>query len=86
MDNNYYDNVPVHAKVTIVIIYEKHIHCIPRSKKLWRLKLCRIWQITAIHQGFSNFYCFHNIPYANGLQFIKVFSAKLPTVLIRQTF
>ena len=34
---------------------------------------------------FANFYYFHNIPYANGLQFTKVFSAKLPTVLIHQT-
>ena len=36
--------------------------------------------------NFTNFHYFHNIPYANGLQFAKVFSAKLPTVLIRQTF
>ena len=45
------------------------------------------WQITAFHQVFFvNFHYFHNIPYANGLQFIKVFSAKLPTVLIHQNF
>ena len=31
---------------------------------------------------FANFRYFHNIPCANGLQFMKVFSAKLPTVLI----
>ena len=35
---------------------------------------------------FAKFHCFHNIPYANGLQFAKVFSAKPPTVLIHQTF
>ena len=29
---------------------------------------------------------FYNIPYANGLQFTKVSSTKLPTVLIRPTF
>ena len=29
---------------------------------------------------------FHNIPYAIGLQFAKIFSAKLPTILICQTF
>ena len=34
----------------------------------------------------TNFYYFHNIPYANGLQFTKVFSAKLPTILMCQTF
>ena len=36
----------------------------------------------------TNFYNFHNIPYANGLQFAKGFSAKLPTctVLICQPF
>ena len=28
---------------------------------------------------------FHNIPYANGLQFVNVFSTKLPTVLICQS-
>ena len=39
------------------------------------------WQITPIHQVFANFHNFDNIPYANGLQF-----AKLPIVLIRQTF
>ena len=33
-------------------------------------------------QHFANFYNFHNIPYANGLQFAKVSSA----ILIRQTF
>ena len=37
-------------------------------------------------QVFTNFHNFHNIPYANGLQFDKVFSAKLPTVLIHQSF
>ena len=38
-------------------------------------------------QRFSaNFQYFHKIPYANGLQFTKVISAKLPTVLIHQTF
>ena len=36
--------------------------------------------------SFANFHNFHNIPYANGLQLVKVFSAKLPTVLIRQSF
>ena len=35
---------------------------------------------------FANFYYFHNTSYANRLHFAKVFSAKLPTVLIRQTF
>ena len=34
----------------------------------------------------ANFYDFHNIPYANGLQFAKGISAKLPTVLVCQTF
>ena len=48
-------------------------------KNLW-------WIYTVIHQVFGQFYYFHNIPYANGLQFTKVLSAKLPAVLIRQTF
>ena len=34
----------------------------------------------------TNFDYYHNIPYANRLQFIKVFSSTLPIVLIRQTF
>ena len=52
------------------------------SKKLWQ-----IWQITAIRQVFfANFHYFYNIPYANGLQFAEVFSAKLPTVLFHQSF
>ena len=37
-------------------------------------------------QHFANFHYFHNIPYANGLQFTKVFSVKLSTVLVYQTF
>ena len=35
---------------------------------------------------FANFHYFHNIPYANNLQFANVFSTKLPTVFICQTF
>ena len=35
---------------------------------------------------FANFHYFHIIPYANGFHFAKVFSTKLPTVLIHQTF
>ena len=43
---------------------------------------------------FANFHYFYNIPYVNGLQFVKVSSAKLPialvaklpTALIQQTF
>ena len=35
---------------------------------------------------FATFHNFRNIPYANGLHFVKVFSSKLPTVLIHQTF
>ena len=35
---------------------------------------------------FGNFHYFHNIFYVNRLQFAKDFSAKFPTVLIRQTF
>ena len=35
---------------------------------------------------FANFHYFYNIPYANGLQFAKSFSAKLPTVLTFQIF
>ena len=35
---------------------------------------------------FANFHYFHNIPYANGLQFANVFSTKLPTILIHQIF
>ena len=35
---------------------------------------------------FTNFHIFHNISYANGLQFAKVFSTKLSTILIRQRF
>ena len=34
---------------------------------------------------FANFYDFHNIPYANELQFATVFATKLFTVLIHQT-
>ena len=37
-------------------------------------------------KSFANFHYFHNIPYANVLQFAKVFSTKLPTVLIGQMF
>ena len=63
------------------------IYLIPYSKKtLVVKKLWLIWQITAFHQLFANFHNFHNIPYANGLQFAKGFSAKLPTVLIHQSF
>ena len=40
----------------------------------------------ANYKYFSNFHNFHNIPYANGLQFAKVFSTKLPTFLICQSF
>ena len=54
----------------IILLYSKNIG----GDKLWQ-----IWQITAFPQVFYNF---HNIPYANGLQFAEVFSAKLPTVLI----
>ena len=35
---------------------------------------------------FANFHYFHNILYANGLQFAKGFSTKLPTVLTCQSF
>ena len=35
---------------------------------------------------FTNVYNFHSISNANGLQFAKVFPAKLPTVLIHQSF
>ena len=35
---------------------------------------------------FANLHYFYNIPYANELKFAKVFSAKLPVVLIRPTF
>ena len=35
---------------------------------------------------FPQFPLFHNIPYANGLKFAKVFSTKPSTVLIHQTF
>ena len=45
-----------------------------------------IWWITAICWFFANFHYFQSIPYTNGLQFNKVFSNELPTVLIRQTF
>ena len=34
----------------------------------------------------TNFHKFHNILYANGLQFTRVFSAKLPTVLFAKLF
>ena len=51
-------------------------------KKLWQ-----IWQIYSILPSFfANFHNFHNIPYANELQFAKIFSAKLLTVLIHQNF
>ena len=38
-------------------------------------KLQWIWGITAFRQVliFANFHDFHNIPYANGLQFAKLF-------------
>ena len=35
---------------------------------------------------FTHFYYFYNIPYVNGLQFAQVFSTKLSTVIIHQTF
>ena len=35
---------------------------------------------------FANVHKFYYIPYANGLQFTKIFSTKFPTVLIHQTF
>ena len=44
-------------------------HILYSEKQQWTL-VVNIWQITAIHQVlFANFHCFHNIPYANGLQF-----------------
>ena len=42
-------------------------------KNIGGKKLGWTWQITAIHQVFANFHYFHNIPYANGLQFDEVF-------------
>ena len=57
---------------------------IPYSKNIGGKKLR---QITVIRQVFiANFRYFHNIPYSNGLQFTEGFSAKLPTVLIHQSF
>ena len=40
----------------------------------------------SILQLFVSFYNFYNIPYADRLQFAKVFSTKLPTVLILPKF
>ena len=56
---------------------------VPLSKNIGGKKL---WRITAICHIFANFHYFPNIPYVNGLQFANVFPAKLPTVLLRQTF
>ena len=79
-------NIHVHSHLinsphTLWFFALDHVCCacwlplqIPYSKKLW--------QIT----GFCQFYYFHNIPYANGLKFANVFSAKLPIVLIHQNF
>ena len=43
----------------------------------------KFWWITKIQyvKIFAKFHYFHNIFYANGLQFAKVFSTELPTVL-----
>ena len=50
------------------ILYSKNIG----GKKLWWIK----W-ITAVYQAFLANFSFHNIPYANGLQFISF----LPNIL-----
>ena len=49
-------------------------------------KLANLANYSISPSFFANFHNFHNIPYASGLQFAKVFFAKLPTVLIRQSF
>ena len=46
----------------------------------------KLWQITAIHQVFSSIFTI-SITFPMQMDFnLPVFSAKLPTVLIRQTF
>ena len=59
----------------------------PYNKKHWLGKnLANLANYSISTSFFTNFYNFHNILYANELQFAKGFSAKLPTVLICQTF
>ena len=43
-------------------------------------------ELQQLSEYFSNYHYFHNIAYANGLEFAKVFFTKLPTVFICQTF
>ena len=61
---------------------------VPYSKKHWQWKhFGEFGKLQHFVKFFANFHKkFHNIPYANGLYFIKVFSAKLPTVLIPKLF
>ena len=59
---------------------------IPYSKNISGKSFGEFGKSQHFAKFFANFDYFHNIPYANGLQFAKVFSAKLPTVLIRQPF
>ena len=63
-----------------------YIYC--TVKNICGEKLWRIWRITAFHQAFLPIFTISivHISYANGLQFAKVFPAKLPTVLICQSF
>ena len=56
----------------------------PYSKKTLAVK--NFGELQHFAKFFANFHDFHSIPYVNGLQFTKAFYAKLPTVLIHQTF
>ena len=57
---------------------------IPYSKKHWPGK--HFGKLQHFAKFFCHFHNFHNIPYANELQFTKIVSIKLPIVLICQTF
>ena len=67
------------------ILLCSYIYC--TVKKHWRWKnFGEFGELQHFAKFVANFHNFHNILYANGLQFAKVFSTKLHTVLIRQTF
>ena len=55
-------------------------------KTLMVKSLDKLGKLQDFTKFFANFDYFHNIPYADGLQFAKGFFAKLPTVHIHQTF
>ena len=62
------------------------LYLVPYSKKHWQWNNSEFGELQHFAKFFAYFHNFHNIPYAKGFQFAKVFSAKLPTVLIHQSF